>query len=781
MWPSLIKKSKEGGLNTIETYVFWNGHEPQPRQYDFSGNLDLVRFIKIIRDEGLYAILRIGPYVCAEWDYGGFPVWLHNLPGIALRTNNEVFKKEMQTFTAYIVELMKSEGLFASQGGPIILAQIENEYGNVQWAYGDDGKKYRDWCAQIAEDFRIGVPWIMCQQDDAPSPILSACNGYYCDQWNPRNSSNPKIWTENWSGWYMDWGNRIPRRTAEDLAFAVARFYQLGGSLQNYYMYHGGTNFGKTAGGPYITTSYDYDAPLDEYGNLRQPKWGHLKNLHETLMSIEEILLYGERTSMDYQDNKFVTIYAYQGKRSCFFASIDENKDQTLTFEGKDYFLPAWSVSILPDCYTEVYNTAKVNAQTSIMVKRPNEADDFEEPYDLVWQWKEEKIPRLNENGILKGNFNFLVSNVLMDQKRTTNGTSDYSWILTNYVHNASDPQWGNDKDIILHVHTDGHVVHAFVNGRFYGSQFAENGHFEFIFEKSIKLKQGNNAISLLGGTVGLANYGQFFDTVRVGIRGPVKMIARSKNGEPDVVNNISSYRWVYKTGLIGVDQGLHQFQPRYLHSWNTDKLQTNRPFIWYKTSFKAPLGSDPVVVDLLGLGKGVAWINGRSIGRYWPKYSASEEGCDIVCDYRGAYKPEKCNIGCGKPSQRYYHVPRDWLKGEDNQLVLFEELGGNPSLVSIQTVTVGTVCANAYEGHTLELACHAGSKFSDIKFASFGLPEGGCGHFRNGVCHSEKTLSVVQQACLGKERCVLQVNEDAFGSLRCNADTYRLAVEAVC
>lgn len=164
------------------------------------------------------------------------------------------------------------------------------------------------------------------------------------------------------------------------------------------------------------------------------------------------------------------------------------------------------------------------------------------------------------------------------------------------------------------------------------------------------------------------------------------------------------------------------------------------------QTSFKAPLGSDPVVVDLLGLGKGVAWINGRSIGRYWPKYSASEEGCDIVCDYRGAYKPEKCNIGCGKPSQRYYHVPRDWLKGEDNQLVLFEELGGNPSLVSIQTVTVGTVCANAYEGHTLELACHAGSKFSDIKFASFGLPEGGCGHFRNGVCHSEKTLSVVQQ-----------------------------------
>ncbi|XP_021276280.1 beta-galactosidase 15-like [Herrania umbratica] len=123
MWPDLIRKAKEGGLDTIETYVFWNAHEPVRRQYDFNGNLDLVRFIKTIQDERLYAVLRIGPYVCAEWNYGGFPVWLHNMPGVSFRTNNDVYMNEMQNFTTLIVDMMKKENLFASQGGPIILAQ----------------------------------------------------------------------------------------------------------------------------------------------------------------------------------------------------------------------------------------------------------------------------------------------------------------------------------------------------------------------------------------------------------------------------------------------------------------------------------------------------------------------------------------------------------------------------------------------------------------------------------------------------------------------------------
>ena len=131
MWPDIIQKAKDGGLDAIESYVFWDRHEPQRRKYDFSGNLDFVKFFKLVQEAGLYAVLRIGPYVCAEWTYGGFPLWLHNLPGVQLRTDNEVYKNEMQTFTTKIVNMCKEASLFASQGGPIIIAQIENEYGNI--------------------------------------------------------------------------------------------------------------------------------------------------------------------------------------------------------------------------------------------------------------------------------------------------------------------------------------------------------------------------------------------------------------------------------------------------------------------------------------------------------------------------------------------------------------------------------------------------------------------------------------------------------------------------
>ncbi|XP_027902465.1 LOW QUALITY PROTEIN: beta-galactosidase 15, partial [Vigna unguiculata] len=147
MWPDLIKKAKEGGLDAIETYVFWNAHEAVRREYDFNGRNDLIRFLKTIHDEGLYAVLRIGPYVCAEWDYGGIPVWVYNLPGVEIRTSNQVYMNEMKNFTILIVDMVRKEKLFASQGGPIIISQIENEYGNVMSSYGDAGKAYIDWCA----------------------------------------------------------------------------------------------------------------------------------------------------------------------------------------------------------------------------------------------------------------------------------------------------------------------------------------------------------------------------------------------------------------------------------------------------------------------------------------------------------------------------------------------------------------------------------------------------------------------------------------------------------
>nr|AMN14861.1 putative beta-galactosidase 1 [Nepenthes mirabilis] len=144
MWPDLIQKAKNGGLDVIQTYVFWNGHEPSPGQYYFEGRYDLVKFIKLVQQAGLLVHLRIGPYVCAEWNFGGFPVWLKYIPEIEFRTDNGPFKEKMQGFTGKIVNMMKSERLFQSQGGPIIMSQIENEFGPVEWEIGAPGKVYTE-------------------------------------------------------------------------------------------------------------------------------------------------------------------------------------------------------------------------------------------------------------------------------------------------------------------------------------------------------------------------------------------------------------------------------------------------------------------------------------------------------------------------------------------------------------------------------------------------------------------------------------------------------------
>ncbi|XP_021896415.1 beta-galactosidase 16-like isoform X3 [Carica papaya] len=267
MWPSLIAKAKEGGLDVIQTYVFWNLHEPQQGQFDFSGRNDIIRFIKEIQAQGLYACLRIGPFIEAEWTYGGLPFWLHDVQGIAFRTDNKLFKYHMQRFTTKIVRMMQSEKLYASQGGPVILSQIENEYKNIEPAYHEERPRYIRWAAAMAVGLHTGVPWVMCKQDDAPDPVINACNGLRCGETfaGPNKPNKPWIWTENWTSFYQAYGEEPYMRSAADIAFHVALFIAKKGSYINYYMYHGGTNFGRRAAA-YMVTSYYDQAPLDEYG-----------------------------------------------------------------------------------------------------------------------------------------------------------------------------------------------------------------------------------------------------------------------------------------------------------------------------------------------------------------------------------------------------------------------------------------------------------------------------------------------------------------------------------
>ncbi|KAJ8506240.1 hypothetical protein OPV22_007126 [Ensete ventricosum] len=759
MWPDLIRKSKEGGLDAIETYVFWNGHEPRRREYNFERNYDLIRFLKEVQNAGLYAILRIGPYVCAEWNNGGLPVWLYTIPGMQTRTDNQPWKDEMQNFTTLIVNKVKEERLLATQGGPIILLQIENEYGNgdIEPQYGAAGPRYINWCANMAESLVSDVPWIMCQQSDAPQPMINTCNGFSgCASFTPNNENSPKIWTENWTGWFKNWGSPDPHRPVEDIAFQVARFFQSNGTVQNYYMYHGGTNFGRTSGGPYIVTSYDYDAPLDEYGNIRQPKWGHLKELHASVKQMEEALTYGKVFEDHLGNGLTTTKFSGDGLvPGCFLSNQNSTSDATISFQGTNYFLPAWSVSILPDCKEEVYNTAKVKSQTSIMVKKQDNAGD--QSKDLRWSWKPE---RLHNNAKAFGS-SFTV-NKLLEQKTTTVDASDYLWYITKV-------KVSKKESFNLSVSTTGHILYAFVNGRLVGSA---GGSYNFIFETKVTLKPGKNQISLLSAAVGLKNYGAFYDNTPVGIAGgPVKLIG--KNNTLDLSNS----SWSYKIGLDGEVRKLQLDEER----WYSGAIQTYRPFTWYKTTFQAPLGSEPVVVDLLGLGKGEAWVNGNSLGRFWPNFTAGAYGCN-QCDYRGNFQSDKCRTACGEASQRWYHVPRSFLKrGEPNTLTLFEEAGGDPSHVNFQTVTVGTACNSAGEGDVLSLSCQGGRTISTVDFATFGEVNGTCGAYVSGGCGSDEAVAILKDACLGRESCSIKISDKIGTSCAKLASPWKLVAQVTC
>ncbi|KAL6568247.1 hypothetical protein OROHE_003931 [Orobanche hederae] len=782
MWPNLIQKAKEGGIDVIQTYVFWNGHEPEPDNYYFEERYDLVKFIKLVKEAGLYVNLRIGPYACAEWNFGGFPVWLKYVPGISFRTNNEPFKAAMQKFTTKIVNMMKAEKLYETQGGPIILSQIENEYGPMEYELGAPGWGYTQWAAKMAVDLDTGVPWIMCKQDDAPDPIINTCNGFYCDYFSPNKAYKPKMWTEAWTGWFTEFGGPVPYRPAQDLAFSVAKFIQKGGSYINYYMYHGGTNFGRTAGGPFIATSYDYDAPLDEYGLLRQPKWGHLKDLHRAIKLCEPAIVSADPVVTPLGNYQEAHVFkSGSGACAAFLANYDQHSFAKVSFGTNHYNLPPWSISILPDCKFTIYNTARIGAQSAQMKMTP---------VGRGFSWQS-----YNEEAALHEDDSFTMVG-LLEQINTTRDNTDYLWYTTDVEMGPREGFLRGGKLPVLTVYSAGHALHVFINGLLTGTVYGSLETPSLTFSGSVNLKAGVNRIALLSIAVGLPNVGPHFETWNAGILGPVSL-----SGLNEGKRDLTWQKWSYKVGLNGESLSLHSLSGSTSVDWVEESYVSKRqPLTWYKTTFSAPdVNDEPLAIDMNTMSKGQVWINGQSLGRYWNQYKASGE-CG-VCNYTGWFNEKKCLSNCGEASQRWYHVPRSWLRPTGNLLVVFEEWGGNPYGINLFKREVASVCADIYEWQpTLvnwqlqasgkvekplrpkaHLSCASGQKISSIKFASFGTPQGACGNFSQGNCHAFHSYDVFERYCLDQQSCTVPITPEIFGGDPCPNVMKKLSVEAIC
>ncbi len=281
-WEDIFMKMKAMGCNCVETYCAWNMHEKVPGEYDFTGVLDIARFIEMAKDVGLMVIVRPGPYICSEWEFGGLPWWIQADDDMEIRCMN---KKYIERFDLYLDRLCAEIKPFLfTNGGPVIMVQCENEYGY----YGDD-KEYLKYLKQGFIDRGIDVPLFTSDGTSKSDLLDGAIEGCLATlNFGSRVEENfkahdelypdsPKMCMEMWNGWFDAWGDEKHHTTsAEDYAKVVDDMLTRG-SL-NMYMFIGGTNFGFTSGANHYerfcpdVTSYDYDAMLTECGDIT-PKY----------------------------------------------------------------------------------------------------------------------------------------------------------------------------------------------------------------------------------------------------------------------------------------------------------------------------------------------------------------------------------------------------------------------------------------------------------------------------------------------------------------------------
>ena len=315
-WRHRLQMMKGMGLNTVATYVFWNWHETEPGKWDFEGDKNLAEYIKIAGEEDMMVILRPGPYVCAEWEFGGYPWWLQNIEGMEIRRDNEQFLKHTKL---YIERLFKEVGhLQCTNGGPIIMVQCENEFGSYVSQRKDipleEHRAYNAKIKQQLADAGFNVPlftsdgsWLF-EGGSTPGALPTANGENNIENLKKvvneyHDGKGPYMVAEFYPGWLSHWAEPFPQISASRIAKQTEEYIKNNVSF-NFYMVHGGTNFAFTAGANYDKrrdiqpdlTSYDYDAPISEagwvtakYDSIRNVMKKYVKNIPDAPTAIPVI------------------------------------------------------------------------------------------------------------------------------------------------------------------------------------------------------------------------------------------------------------------------------------------------------------------------------------------------------------------------------------------------------------------------------------------------------------------------------------------------------------
>lgn len=538
-WRQRLQMAKAMGLNTIGTYVFWNVHEPEKGKFDFTGNNDIAAFVRMAKEEGLYVVLRPSPYVCAEWEFGGYPYWLQNEKGLVVRSQESKYVKE---YAAYLKAVGKQlQPLLVTHGGNILMVQVENEYGS----YGHDSV----YLAMNRDLFRsAGFDGILFTCDPAGAlpnghlrGLMPAVNGSETPEHvkslvrKYHDGKGPFYVAEWYPAWFDWWGAAHHRVNAAFYAGKLDTLLGAGISV-NMYMFHGGSTRGFMNGANYNDespyepqiSSYDYDAPLDEAGNATE-KFRIFRAV------IEKHLPAGTQLPPVPAAKPVITIPAMELKTAATLnqlAGASITSEQPLTFEQ------------LHQPYGFVLYRTTVQGGTGVL-----------------------KIPGLRDYAVIMVNGRTIAT---LDRRHAQDSTR-------------------------------------------------------------LELPQGTVQLDILVENLGRINFGPYL----------------LKN-EKGIVGNV-------------------YFQGRELQHWQQFKLPFNQV---PATAQGQPTAQQPVLkkatftlaqtgdtyLDMSDWGKGIAWINGHNLGRYWQ----------------------------AGPQQTLY-VPAEWLKKGKNEVVVFELLKpGNTTLEGI-------------------------------------------------------------------------------------------------
>jgi len=472
-----------------------------------------------------------------------------------------------------------------------------------------------------------------------------------------------------------------------------------------------------------------------------------LSKLHNILQEYSQSLLSNDPPQpLNLGANQDGYVYGSGNQEIAFLCNNDDTNSATVTYAGQNYILPAWSCTLL-GARQFLYNTQTINSMWK---------GDFN--YLPIVDKRQASIEWWQDSFKPWGGNSFFAQSP-PEQISVTHDKTDYLWYFTQV--NASSSGTFN-----ITVSNANDFLAAFIDDQLIASG---KGGISVI----VQLIEGVHNLQLLTSTLGLINIDPHMEQWTRGIQGNVFF-----DGE-----EITYSGWNVQPGTLGEYLQVFTQTGSGLVSWqSTDS--TNQPMTWYKFYVDVDLTSEaPLSLDLQTMNKGFVWINGIPLARYW--LLTAEDNCETCDNYTGTYSPDQCRAGCGGPSQRYYHVPKDYLQPNQNMFVVLEELGGDANGIELVERTGGVVCGMQQENWPSEnsivyLECDPGTLISQVNFASFGNPQGQCQSFQQGSCNAQDSLAIVKNLCLNRSYCSVPVSIDVFGD-PCPGVTKSLFAQITC